>query len=124
MLRADLRICRALGLRFSQWLDELDDFERSVWRALDEWERDVCPGCGQSSQRAVFEEGKPKPRYRAGFTQCCGCEELLRQQEAQRIIDTRKLNTLTAGRKNPELIARPVTGHRHWRVEPAEDAQE
>lgn len=93
-----------------------DDWERSLWRAYDAWEADLCPGCGQPQTQSLFVAGKQAPQYGAGFVECLSCKELLGQQEHQRAQDAKKLRALTANHKHPDEIERPVTGHRHWRV--------
>lgn len=94
-----------------------DDWERTVWRAFDAWELDLCPGCGQPQTQSLYVKDRdPQPEYGAGFVECLGCEALLSQQEHQRTLDAKALRALTANQKHPDEIKRPVTGHRHWRV--------
>ena len=52
LLRADLRICCAHGWTWAYWIDDLEDLERSLWRAFDAYEASLCPGCGQPRDKA------------------------------------------------------------------------
>lgn len=118
MLRTDLRICRAHGWTWGYWIDELDGLERDLWRALESYEADLCPGCGQPRSRSLWTDGKPREKWSAGYTECGGCHELGRQQEEQRVKDAKRLDAKTAQSKTPHLVTRPVTTHRHWLVQP------
>ena len=124
LLRADLRICRAHGWTWAYWIDDLDDLERSLWRAFDAYEASVCPGCGQPRDKALWVTGEDRAQWSAGFQECGACYELGDQQEAQRIKDAQELDRLTATSKKPHLIKRPVTSHRHWLVQPADTPPE
>lgn len=119
MLRVDLQICRAHGWTWGYWVDDLDDLERDLWRALAAYEADLCPGCGQPRTESLWQSGQPRARWEAGFTECGACHELGRQQEAQRVKDARTLDNLTGTHPKPHLVQRPVTGHRLWLVHQA-----
>ena len=87
-----------------------------MWRALDQYEAALCPGCGQSHTRSLFDKNTPPPRYTAGYVTCVGCRELLSQQDAQRIKDAKEMRSRTTGMKHPEDAKQIPAGERHWRV--------
>ncbi len=95
-----------------------DDTERNLWRALAQFDADVCPGCGQPHTRSLYDKTKDvQPVYGAGFVECLACKQLLDQQEAQRVKDAKKQHALSKPYKdNPHLAPHLVTGHRHWRA--------
>ena len=119
MLRADLRICRAHGWTWGYWIDDLDDLERDLWRALESYEADLCPGCGQPRSESLWVKDQHKHKgdgYGAGYTECRSCYALGEQQEAQRVKDAEVLERLTANNKKPHLVKRPVTAPPPWEV--------
>lgn len=124
-MRADLATARANGVTLAEFLGEpptpgrsrYDDTERNLWRALDQYNAALCPGCGQPHTRALFDtDADHQPRYTAGFVTCLGCKELLEQKDAQRIKDTQEMRRRTDGMKHPEDAKSVLSGHRHWRL--------
>ena len=95
-----------------------DDTERNLWRALEQYDSTLCPGCGQPHTRSLYDKTRDhQPSYSAGFVTCLGCTELLRQKEAQRLKDAKKQHAMSKPYKdNPHLAPQLMTGHRHWRA--------
>lgn len=123
-LRQDLRIARSLGIslrRFWGWEPhtythdgrtipeaEYDEWERALWRALEMWEQDRCPGCGQAMSESIWPAKKDRPHYRGGFHECSGCLAIEVAQIEQHRLDeqTRKAR----GKDAPPI----PTNYRKW----------
>lgn len=107
-----------LGMDDDPGRPRFDDTERNLWRALQLWEADLCPGCGQPQTRSLFNKDvEDRPSYGAGFVTCMGCKELLDQQEVQRLKDSATQHAMEQPYKqNPQNAPHLVTGHRHYRV--------
>lgn len=91
-LRRDLRIARNLGIPVRKFWGlttdhRYDEWERALWRALDDWEQDRCPGCGQPMSESVFPAKKDKPTYAGAFYECAGCEAVEAAQIRQAELD-------------------------------------
>lgn len=119
-------VARSLGVTLREFLGDdpkpgeprYDDTERNLWRALQLFEADLCPGCGQPHTKSLYDrDNDTHPTYGAGFVECLGCVELLRQQEEQRLIDAAKQHSMSQPFKDrPHLAPHLMTGHRHWRA--------
>lgn len=51
--------------------------------ALDEYEADLCPGCGQPLSESLHVDGKPDPKYTYSYAVCAGCVVKERGQAKQ-----------------------------------------
>ena len=115
MLRADLRVCRALGRTLREFLNlpapggvTFDWIEREVWRAFDAWEADLCPGCGQPLTETTrkLEPGEAQ-RYVVDVRYCGVCKAVETKAEELRVRDEQR--SKAAGRRLP-------SGHRRFSV--------
>ena len=86
------------GVRF-------DTLERELWRALDDWEADLCPGCGQPLTETTkkLEPGEAS-RYTVDVRFCQVCREL--EVKASDMMESNEKRSKAAGRRLPSG---------HWR---------
>lgn len=56
--------------------------------ALDEYEGDLCPGCGQPLSESLHVDGRPDPEYAYSYAVCVGCVVKERGQANQDKKDT------------------------------------
>lgn len=50
-----------------------DAEDRAIIYALEEYEADLCPGCGQPLSESLHVEGRPDPKYTYEYAVCIGC---------------------------------------------------
>lgn len=114
-MRADLRICRSLGRTLREFLslpprpgEVFDWIERELWRAFDEWEADLCPGCGQPLTETTrkLEPGEAA-RYVVNVRYCGACKVVEAEAERLRVRDEQR---------NKELGRRLPSGHRRFSI--------
>lgn len=87
-----------------------DWIEREAWRALDIWEADLCPGCGQPLTETTrkLQPGEAK-RYIVDIRHCSACKEVELKSDELRTSDEKRSKQL--GRRLP-------SGHHRFSVRP------
>lgn len=128
-LRRDLRLARSLGISVRRFwgqepapdTPEYDGWERALWRALDDWEADRCPDCGQAMSESIWPAKKDRPHYRGGFHECSGCLAVELAQIEQHRLDEQAQKA--RGKDAPPIPTR----YRKWAAfrdpDPAPDEQ-
>lgn len=95
---AEGRVVEMVTTRESEW----DDEDRGLLYALEDYEADLCPGCGHPLSQSLHREGVPDPVYQAAYAVCLGC---VAKERAQKAADD-----------HDQKLDHPRRAARHWTV--------
>lgn len=88
---------------------EWDDEDRALLYALEDYEADLCPGCGHPMSESLHREGVPDPQYQAAYAVCLGCVAKERAQKAADDAD-QKLDHPRRAARHWTVIKKALTG--------------